>query len=146
MNELMKDIIHTADSFVKNFSGNSDFPFIGRDSLDYSVESLKAVDQLLEELGDLGMDEDSLFNAASMIGCYVFETARKNYGGEYLWVNGEQQPVLVAGLPDFQVSIRAWEKVRGRITNGMEDNIPFYIAGYKEHIAQAKKGDFIAIV
>ena len=82
----------------------------------------------------------------SMAGCYVFETARKNYGGEYLWVKNEQQPVLVAGLPDFQVSIRAWEKVKGRLTNGREDNIPFYIAGYKEHIERAKKGDFIMVV
>jgi len=49
-------------------------------------------------------------------------------------------------LPDFQVSIRAWEKVRGRLTNGKEDNIPFYVAGYKEHIEQGKKGDFIMIV
>ena len=50
MNELMKDIMNTADSFVKNFS------------------------------------EDALYNMSSMIGCYVFETARRNYGGEYLWV------------------------------------------------------------
>ena len=47
MNELMKDIMNTADSFVKNFS------------------------------------EDALYNMSSMIGCYVFETARRNYGGEY---------------------------------------------------------------
>ncbi len=110
MNELMKDIMNTADSFVKNFS------------------------------------EDALYNMSSMIGCYVFETARRNYGGEYLWVRDEQQPVLVAGMPDFQVSIRAWQKVRGRLQNGSEDSIPFYVAGYQEHIAQAKKGDFIMIV
>ncbi len=29
---------------------------------------------------------------------------------ERFYVLKEQQPVLVAGLPDFQVSIRAWEK------------------------------------
>ena len=92
MNKLMKDIIHTADSFVENFSQNSAYPFIEKGAMN------------------------------------------------------EQQPVLVAGLPDFQVSIRAWEKVKGRLTNGREDNIPFYIAGYKEHIEHAKKGDFIMVV
>lgn len=141
MNELMKDIMNTAESFVKNFSED-----VGEDALDYSIESLEVVDGLLDEYGDFELDEDALYNMSSMIGCYVFETARRNYGGEYLWVRDEQQPVLVAGMPDFQVSIRAWQKVRGRLQNGSEDSIPFYVAGYQEHIAQAKKGDFIMIV
>lgn len=138
MNELMNDIMHTAEHFVENFGQ--------KDSFDYSVESLAAVDELLEELSDFELDEDALYNTFTMIGCYVFETARRNYGGEYLWVRNEEQPVLVAGLPDFQVSIRAWQKVKGRLINGKEDDIPFYIAGYKEHIEHAKKGDFIMIV
>ena len=138
MNELMRDIIHTAESFVENFGQKGSF--------DYSIESLAVVDELLEEISDFEWDEDALYYASSMFGCYVFETARKNYGGEYLWVRDEEQPVLVAGLPDFQVSIRAWQKVRGRLVNGKEDSIPFYIAGYMEHIEHAKKGDFIMIV
>lgn len=146
MNRLTEDIVHTADSFTKNFGENPVFPFIKKGAFDYSIESLSVVDQLLEELSDYEPDEDALYNTASMVGCYVFETARKNYGGEYFWVQKEQQPVLIAGLPDFQVSIRAWEKVKGRLINGKEDSIPFYIAGYKEHIKQGKKGDFIMIV
>ncbi len=146
MNKLMKDIIHTADSFVENFSQNSVYSFIEKGAMNYSIESLEVVDRLLEEISDYELEEDAIYNIVSMAGCYVFETARKNYGGEYLWVKNEQQPVLVAGLPDFQVSIRAWEKVKGRLTNGREDNIPFYIAGYKEHIERAKKGDFIMVV
>lgn len=140
MNELMNDIIHTANNFAKNFSSEQ------KTSFDYSIESLAAVDELLEEISDFELDEDALYNTSSMVGCYVFETARKNYGGEYLWVRDEEQPVLVAGLPDYQVSIRAWQKVRDRLVNGKEDDIPFYIAGYKEHIEHAKKGDFIMIV
>ena len=56
--------------------------------------------------------------------------------------------LLIAGLPDFFVSIRAWEKVKGRVMNGKEDNIPFYIAGYKEHIERGKnkKGYSVTIV
>lgn len=146
MNKLMEDIVHTADSFTKNFGENPIFPFINKGSFDYSIESLTVVDRLLEELSDYEPDEDAIYNTASMVGCYVFETARKNYGGEYFWIQEEQQPVLVAGLPDFQVSIRAWEKVKGRLINGKEDSIPFYIAGYKEHIEQGKRGDSIMIV
>ena len=41
---------------------------------------------------------------------------------------------MIGGLPDFYVSVCAWEKVRGRIVNGPEDSIPFYIQGYKEHM------------
>lgn len=113
MNELMNDIIHTADHFVENFSQNPVYSFIKKDSFDYSIESLAVVDELLEELSDFELDEDALYNTASMIGCYVFETARRNYGGEYLWVRDEEQPVLVAGLPDFQVSIRPGKKSGG---------------------------------
>ena len=145
MNQLMEDIVHTAKSFTENFNDDSVYPFIQKGVFDYSIESLAVVDQLLEEFRKYELDEDALYNISSMVGCYIFETARKNYGGEYLWIAKEQQPVLIAGLPDFQVSIRAWEKVRGRLKNGGEDNIPFYIAGYKEHIEHGNKGDFISI-
>lgn len=50
----------------------------------------------------------------------------------------EEQPILVAGEPDFSVAIKAWEKVKGRLENGVEDNIPFYIEGYREHVEQGK--------
>lgn len=130
MGQLMNDIVSTADAFTSNFSDKGPF--------DYSIESLVLVDNLLEELSDYEWDEDNLYSLESMVGCYVFETARRNYGGEYRWAEKEQQPLLIAGLPDFFVSIRAWEKVKGRVMNGKEDNIPFYIAGYKEHIERGK--------
>ena len=140
MGQLMNDIMNTADAFTSNFSNKGTF--------DYSIESLILVDNLLEEMSDYEWDEDNLYNLASMIGCYIFETARRNYGGEYHWVEKEQQPLLIAGLPDFSVSIRAWEKVRGRVMNGKEDSILFYISGYKEHIehGKRKKGYSVTIV
>ena len=54
----------------------------------------------------------------------------------------------MAGRPDFSVEIKVWEKVRGRLLHGEEDNIPFYIAGYKEHIeiGKSKPGCFATIV
>ena len=60
MNELMNDIIHTADHFVENFSQDPVYPFIKKDSFDYSSESLAVVDELLGELSDFELDEDAL--------------------------------------------------------------------------------------
>ena len=132
MGRLQDDIVSTADSFTKNFSDRGNF--------DYSFESLKAVDELLEEMSDFVIDEEeTMYNICTMIGSYVFEVARRNCGGEYFWIPEEEQPILETGSPDFAVSIKAWEKVRGRIENGEEDNIPFYIAGFKEHVEQGKK-------
>lgn len=67
MNELMKDIIHTADSFVKNFIDTPIYPSIEIQPFDYSIESLEAVDKLLEEISNNALDEDALQNTASMV-------------------------------------------------------------------------------
>ena len=141
MGRLQDDIVSTASAFTENFSDRGNF--------DYSFESLKAVDALLEEMSDFVIDdEDTLYNAYTMVGSYVFEVARRNCGGEYFWIPDEEQPILEVGRPDFAVSIKAWEKVRGRLENGAEDNIPFYIAGYKEHVEKGKvtKGYSVLIV
>lgn len=56
--------------------------------------------------------------------------------------------IFSEGDCDFSVAIRVWEKVRGRLLNGKEDSITFYIAGYKEHIEKGKqeKGYNVQIV
>lgn len=130
MAQLIDDIIGTANSFAQNFSDKGKF--------DYSINSLTDVDDLLDEISDYVMDEDAIYNIYTMVGSYVFETARRNYGGKYYWIQEEQQPILVVGEPDFSVTIKTWEKVQGRIENGEEDNIPFYIDGFKEHIEKGK--------
>ncbi len=141
MGRLQDDIVSTAESFTKNFSDKGKF--------DYSFESLEAVEELLEEMSDFVVDdEETMYNVCTMVGSYVFEVARRNYGGEYFWISDEEQPILEAGRPDFAVSIKAWEKVRGRLEHGEEDNIPFYIAGYKEHVEKgmSQKGYTALIV
>ncbi len=140
MGQLMDDIVNTANNFAKNFG----------EEFDYSVESLADVDGLLDEIREakLELDEDMIYDIYAMTGCYVFETARRNYGGTYYWLQDEQQPVLIAGEPDFSVSVRAWQKVKGYLENGEEDSLSFYIAGYKEHIekGRAQKGYRVTIV
>ncbi|MBR4084195.1 MAG: hypothetical protein IKK33_07920 [Lachnospiraceae bacterium] len=130
MGQLMDDIIKTAESFVNNFSDRGVF--------DFSFDSLSEVDNLLDEMSDYVIDEDTIYNIVTMVGSYVFEVTRTNYDGKYYWIPEEEQPVLVIGEPDYAVSIKAWEKVKGRLENGIEDNIPFYIEGLKEAIEKGK--------
>lgn len=140
MGQLINDIKSTAEAYVDNFKklGN----------LDYSIGSLKIVDEQLDDLSCYDLNEEEIYNICSMIGCYVFETARKNYGGTYYWLEKEKEPILIAGEPDFKVSIRAWDKVNKFLKNGMEDNITFYIAGYKSHIkiGKNKKGYDVTLI
>lgn len=144
MNRLMDDIQSTAHNFTVNFQQFSGMP------LDYSLKSLEGVDEMLDGMGKKieELKRNVLFDLCSMTGCYIFEVARRNYGGEYFWIEEERQPILVAGRPDFSVEIKAWEKTWGRLVNGKEDNIPFYIAGYQEHIAvgKTKKGYHVTVV
>lgn len=140
MGQLMEDIASTAKSFTENFGD--------RGSFDYSFESLGEIDRLLDEMRDYELDEDAVYNICTMVGSYVFEAARINYGGTYYWIQEEEQPILVAGEPDFSVSVKVWEKVRGYLKNGSEDSLSFYIAGYREHIEKGKlqKGYRVLIV
>ena len=144
MRDLTEDVVNTAHNFVQNMQQYFDTP------LDYSIESLEEIDEMLDGLGArrTEMTEDAFFDLYSMTGCYVFETARRNYGGQYFWIQEEQQPGLAAGHPDFLVVIKVWEKVKGRLSKGEEDNIPYYIAGYKEHIeiGKTKPGYHVTIV
>ena len=142
MRDLTEDVVNTANNFVRNMQEYFDSP------LDYSIESLEEIDELLGAFGRTELSEDELYNTSTAVGCYIFEVARRNYGGEYFWIKEEQQPVLVAGRPDFLVVIKAWEKVKGRLIKGEEDNIPFYIAGYREHIeiGKTKPGYHVTIV
>ena len=131
MNRLYDDMISTADSFAVNFSDRGTF--------DYSFDSLTLAEELLDEMADyIFEDDEAVYNASTMIGAYVFETVRRNLGGEYVWLQKEEQPLLVIGLPDFSVSIKAWEKVMGRIINGSEDNIPFYVDGVIQCVEKGK--------
>jgi hypothetical protein len=140
MSDLMEDIISTAESFAKNFTDKGNF--------DFSRESLRDVNSILEEIGDFVFDDEALYNYYTMVGSYIFEVARRNYGGKYYWLEEEQQPILVAGEPDYSVSIKAWDKAKKYIENGADEDILFYIDGFKEHVEKGKsnKGYRVVII
>jgi len=135
---LEQDIISTAESFKNNFSDKGNF--------DFSVLSLHEVDVILDELCEYELDHDTLDSVSSMVGSYVFEVARRNYGGKYYWVQEKEQPVLVTGEPEFSISIFAFDKVRGRIQNGKEDDIPYYFDGYIKAVEKGKQTGYCATI
>ncbi|MFM9329344.1 hypothetical protein [Paenibacillus mesotrionivorans] len=136
--KLELDIITTAESFTNNFSDKGNF--------DFSIESLSKVDDILEELHDFEIDESTLDSIASMFGCYIFEVARRNYGGNYYWIQDREQPVLVTGEPKFSISILAFDKVRSRVLNGKEDDISFYFEGYINAVKKGKESGYCATI
>ena len=75
MGQLMVDIINTAEYFVTNFSDKM--------YLDFSIKSLDEIDDFLDEMCNYDLDEDSIYNIYTMVGSYVFEVARRQYGGRY---------------------------------------------------------------
>ena len=135
MDDFTNNIHEVALSFVKSYSSKYD-------GLDFSIKSLEAIDNALDEASDFyeEMDEGQKQNLIGSVGSYIFEVARKNFGGRYFWYDQLNQPILVTGQPDFEVSILAFEKVKGRLENGKEDNIPFYFAGYVERVNKKQSG------
>jgi len=136
--KLEEDIRYTAESFTRNFADRGNF--------DFSIESLQSLDELLDEAGDFELEEEQLDSISSMAGCYVFEVARRNFGGVYVWSPDRQQPVLVTGEPDFSVSLLAFDKVKGRIRNGAEDHIPFYFSGYVQAVEKGRSTGYRATI
>lgn len=133
--DFTSDMIESADFFVNQHS-------VRFKGLDFSVKSLEVLDDFLDEASDFyeDMGEERRKDIIHTAGSYIFEVARRNYGGKYFWYNHLNQPILVTGQPDFEVSIIAFEKVKGRLENGSEDNIPFYFAGYTERVEKKESG------
>jgi hypothetical protein len=123
--DFLEAIRGNAESCVRYFAEVLEAP-----PLDYTRASLATVDDFLGAL-HLGVEPpgQSLENVVQLISCYVYETARREYGGFYIEGNAENPFVL--GIPEREprVIVFVQQKVRGRISNGPEDNIPFFYDG-----------------
>ncbi|WP_008588160.1 hypothetical protein [Niabella soli] len=120
-----------AQEFLKKYT----VPYGG---LDFSTESLKVLDQLLDDARGFyaemsGEQQRKIIEGA---GAYIFEVARKNVGGTYYWYQKLDQPVLVTGQPKFEAAILTFKQVRQRLENGKDDSIPVYFESYLEGVRQ----------
>jgi hypothetical protein len=131
-----------AEKIVRAFNSKYNGAF------DYSMRSLNVLDLVIEDFSDFSdlSDEELIDDFCEQAGCYILEVARRNYGGIYFWEDDLEQPFLKTGLPDFEVSILTFGKVKNRIIHGYIDNIPSFFKGYVEHIREAKKGDVTTFI
>lgn len=141
--ELIKDSKQHAERLISSFNDRLD------NRLDYSISSLTILDEeILSLFSDHKneIEKEVLEDIVAQSGSYIFEVARKNFGGKYYWYSKMNQPVFVTGQPHFEISFLAFDKVKQRIENGNEDNIPFYFKGFSERVRQAKKGEKAMII
>ncbi|TWI03161.1 hypothetical protein IQ05_00090 [Flavobacterium tiangeerense] len=140
--EFINDSTANAERIVESFNEKYEGAF------DYSEESLVELDELLENFAEFGdqMDDEMKEDLIAQAGSYIFEVARRNFGGKYFWYDQLDQPLLVTGLPHFEISLVAFDKVKMRLENGQEDNIPYFFKGYSDRVRLAKSGDKAMIV
>jgi len=141
IDEVQNEFINDMTSNAERMSGAYNEMLGG--ALNYSVDSLKALDELLDQFHENrnDIDEEMKSDVIAQAGSYIFEVARRNYGGKYYWYDQMNQPIFVTGQPNFEISIIAFDKVKMRIENGKEDQIPFYFKGYEERVKNGKQGD-----
>ena len=135
--DLVNDILDAAAKAVETSERR------GGGALDFSPDSLATVEEMLAEAapfrGELAPDEiDTL---VQVLGCYVSEVARKQFGGKYYWYKKREQPVLVVGEPTYRLALLTWDKIRGRLDGDEGNNIPFFYDGFANRARVAKAGD-----
>jgi hypothetical protein len=141
LDEFTQQMSDAAQACVDHFKGK-------HAALDFSERSLQTVEAILEEASEFypEMKDGQQQWIISSVGSYIFEVARRNFGGRYFWFDQRDQPILVTGQPKFEISIVVFDKVKGRLLNGKEDNIPYFFEGYSERVRKAKEGDRATIV
>ena len=136
MNTVHEEVAAAADRAVASLQARAG----GR--LDFSVDSLKAVDEMLEEASAYvaDLDEAVVTGLVQQVGCYVLEVGRRAFGGDYCWHEEGEQPILVVGEPEAHVALMTWSKVVGRLTGDVGDDIVFFFHGFAEKAARPEPG------
>ena len=128
-----------AADFVAAFSGPGS-P-IDEGKLDYSEASLALVDDVLDDFHRQGEPLPSELHF--LASAYVFEVARREFGGRYLRFDEENPFVLEIADGQTRVGVCVMGKVRGRVVNGPEDSIPFFYAGIAPLVAAGASATLI---
>ncbi len=142
MDKLEQQVADKAERAVAQLRERSN------DSLDYSESSLTVVEEMLAEASDYidDLPKDQIDSLVHMLGSYILEVGRREFGGKYYWHDGRDQPVLVVGEPDYRIAILTFDKVRGRLSGDDSDNIPFFYQGFAARARRAEPGADILYV
>jgi hypothetical protein len=136
MNAILEEVTTAAERAVVSLQARAG----GR--LDFSVESLGAVDEMLVEASAYvaELDEAVVTGLVQQLGCYVLEVGRRAFGGEYFWHEEGEQPILVVGEPAAHVALMTWSRIVGRLTGDEGDDIVFFFAGFAQKAGQPEPG------
>jgi hypothetical protein len=110
--------------------------------LNYSEESLDAIEAILDEAGQYAdqMEQSNVDALVQLIGSYILAVAHKAHGGAFYWHEQQDQPVLVVGEPQRHVAIMTFSKVKSRLGGDKADNIPFFYQGFSTRVRSATPG------
>ena len=136
MNAILEEVTTAAERAVVSLQARAG----GR--LDFSAESLGAVDEMLVEASAYvaELDEAVVTGLVQQLGCYVLEVGRRAFGGEYYWHEEGEQPILVVGEPAAHVALMTWSRTVGRLTGDQGDDIVFFFSGFAEKARQPEPG------
>ena len=110
------------------------------DHLDYSPESLKAVDRILLKLHDEGTAPQSIQKTVIAFGCYVGEVMVRNLGYKWDMPSEKERSVgfSMIGVRDKKGGFsNPIGKVYKRVQNGQEDSVVFFYEVFSKSIADS---------
>ena len=118
--EFVERVNAAAEDFLTAVSDQS--------ALDYSLQSIEALDAVLGDAhhGRLTLTPMQTVGAAA----YLYEVARRHFGGLYEVCDDEDPVVLVTGEPEFDVCLCAISKVERRIRDGHTEALPAFFQRY----------------
>ena len=133
---IRDEVVGAADRAVGSLQGRAG----GR--LDFSIESLAVVDEMLVEVSAYvaDLDEAVVTGLVQQLGSYVLEVGRRAFGGDYFWHKEGEQPILVVGEPEAHVALMTWSRIVGRLTGDEGDDIVFFFDGFAAQAAQPEPG------
>ncbi len=137
MKKLDQQVIEKAERAVEQLRDRSN------DALDYSESSLVAVEEILAEASDF-IDEtpsEQVDMLVRLLGSYVLEVGRREFGGIYYWHDARNQPVLVIGEPEYKIAILSFDTVRERLSGNESNSVPLYYEEVAKLARNAAPGD-----
>lgn len=136
MDDLSDQVANKARRAVEHLRDYSD------EELDFSEASLCAVEKMLVDASEYAqeMHEKQITVLVRLLGSYVLEVGRKEFGGKYYWHGEREQPLLIVGEPKFKVGILTFDKVRGRLLRDLVQSIPSFYRGFAQQARDAEPG------
>lgn len=100
----------------------------GRSTLDYTPRSVDALDRVLDEVHHARLTLTPMQRVGAA--AYLYEVARRHYGGRYEVCDDDDPVVLVTGDRGVEVCLCAIDKVERRMRRGAAEALPAFFQRY----------------